>query len=420
VRRGGAAGQRPRRALRRVRKRVPLAGDLTRTFAGLAVRAAAGAAGGSALALLTLLVDDAIGWSLPLDAPVVRDLLVTLTGASLTIAVFALWMRSIVVGLVAGPFAARTVTGYLDDGFQRATAGWMVAAVSVLVTVTLGAPPVDDQVVPPLATVLALTTVTAALLGILVVVRQAAERLDTSDVVHQLAEEAFRVLEQTSDLANEDAPESPHDPVRSIESRALGWVVGVDRRELLARLPAGAHAQLEVGPGAFVAPGQVLLTVDHALDETTADQLRRAVDVGRRRFAGSDLDTILGELTDVARRAAVQDAGTAEEALRYLEAVLLRLLGRRLPTGNVRDGDRVVTDRHQPTVADHVRRTARQLRLAAAGDPHVEALAEEVLERVATRADGLGDAASADAARHAASAPRRHPHALADHEDGGP
>jgi uncharacterized membrane protein len=398
--------ERPKRVLR---ARMPFAGAVTRTFGVLALRALVGAAAGAGVAAAALLVDARVGWSLPFDAERVQDLLLTLTGAAITIAVFALWMRSIVVGLVTGTFPARSVTGYLDDRFQGAMTGWMIAAIAVLVTVLLGSPPTDEGTVAPTATVLALTTVVAALLGILLAIRQAALQLDTSDLLHQLARRALTVLEETASLDDEAPSDTSWEAERALDARALGWVADIDRRRLAEQLPPGTAARLLVRPGQLVAPGETVLELDRTVDEDTADRLRRTVRIDRRRYTGSDLDATLDELIDTVRRAAGQDAPTAGEALRYLEVVLTRLVGRQLPTGHVQLGDRLLLDCRRPTAADHVERAARQIRASAAAESDISEAAEAVLARLADAAEAAGDQESADAARTAGTGRSRAP-----------
>jgi uncharacterized membrane protein len=395
---------RPRTARIRARidARAPLARSLARSFRDLASRAAVGATAGIVVASAALTIDGALGWSLPFAADRVQDLLIALTAASLTIAVFALWMRSIVVGLVSGVFHARTLSTFLDDGFQQAIAGWMVGAFSLLVTVTVASPSAEEAAAPPIATLLALTTVVAALLGILLAVRHASERLDTSDLVHQLADRGLKILEETAALSDDPAPEHQHEAVRSIDTDRLGWVRRVDRRALVAALPEGANAQLLTTPGSFVAPGQTLLTVDTAVDEPTADALRATIEVGRARDPASDLGYSIDELTDVVRQAAGpgNDVGTAREALLYLEALLGRVIDRGLPTGHLRDGTRSLTAPSQPTAADHVARAAERLRGTGPSDPVTARSISDMLDRLAGRAADHGDHRAAAALDH--------------------
>lgn len=395
----------PRRPGRRIRialgRRAPMAGPLSRAFRQLVARAAVGAAAGVALGAAALTIDAAVGWSLPFPPDRVRDLLITLTGASLTIAVFALWMRSIVVSLVARVFHARTLASFLDDRFQQAMAGWMVAAFSVLTTVAVASPGTDEGGAPPVASVLALVTVVAALLGILLAVRQAAARLDTSDLVHQLADRGFRILEETEGLADDPAPEAAHEPVRSVDAGELGWVRRIDRHELVGALPEATTAALHVTAGSFVAPGQTVLTVDRQVGEAVADALRDAIEIGRTRDPESDLGSSIEELTDIAKHAAGagNDAGTAREALRYLEALLGRLIDRGLPTGHLRAGSRALVAVARTEVADHVGWAAERLRSTATQDPGAARLIDAMLDRLAERAERAGDGASRDALR---------------------
>ncbi|WP_052666093.1 DUF2254 family protein [Nitriliruptor alkaliphilus] len=392
----------PRRRLRALLgARAPMTGSLARAFVRLAARGAGGAVVGVLVASGALALDAAIGWSLPFAPTRVRSLVITLTGASLTIAVFALWMRSIVVGLVAGVFHARTLSSFLDDGFQHAIAGWMIGAFSLLVTVAIASPAADDGGVPPVATVLALATVVVALLGILLAVRHASLRLDTSDLIHQLADRGLRTLEETTRLADDPPSSRPHEPVRAIDAETLGWVRRVDRPGIVALLPPDAGAELLVTPGTFVAPGQTLLTVDAPVEETTAEKLRAAIEVGRVRDPESDLAFSIDELTDVVQHAAGPgaDVATAREALHYLDALLGRLVQRGLPTGHVRDGDRSLTAVVQPTVADHVGRAAERLRGQVVADPATARAIETLLRRLTERAQEVGDDATVRAIR---------------------
>ncbi|MEX1179026.1 MAG: DUF2254 family protein [Nitriliruptor sp.] len=379
--------------------RAPMTGVLLRAAGDLAVRAAFGVAAGITLAVAALALDHAVGWSLPVPPGRATDLLITLTGASITVVVFALWMRSIVVSLVSGEFHARTLSRFLDDRFQRATAGWMLASFALLSTVALGAPPEDRGVTPPIATILAFATLVAALLAILLAVRHAAERLDTSELVRQLADEAFRVLDATDRLDDEPPPAEPHVVEREIASAQLGWVRAIDRHRLVGLLPAGSRAELQVAPGSFVAPGTTVVTLDAAVDEATADALRSTVAIGRARDERSDIAWSLGELTDICRLAGASgDSATAIEILHYLEALLGRLLDRGLPTDVVRDGDRILASGLQRSAADLVSSAARRLRHPT-GDPELDDVTSAAFDRLAARATERGDHDSARAAR---------------------
>lgn len=411
-----------RRAAAALRHRAPFAGSLARTFGQLVLRGTAGALAGTALAVAALLLDAAIGWSLPFAPQRVRDLLITLTGASLTIAVFALWMRSIVVSLVAQVFHARTLASFLDDRFQRAIAGWMVAAFAVLVSVAVASPSTDDGGVPPTATLLAYATIVAALLAILLAVRQAAERLDTSELIHQLADRGFRILERTERIADDPVPAAAGETVRDIDADALGWVRAVDRYAIVARLPVGATATLRVATGSFVSPGSPLLGLDVPVDEATADGLRAAIDIGRARDPEADLGSSLEELTDIAEHAAGpgKDSATAREALRYLEALLGRVLERGLPTGHLVVDDRALIATRDPTVAEHLGRAVERLFDRGTDDPATERLKADLLRRLRDRATALGDQDALDALERAVdgSSAAAHPRTLPDDEDG--
>jgi uncharacterized membrane protein len=385
----------------RWRRRAPYGPALLDTFSKLAWRAALGAAIGAGLAVAALTLDRAIGWSVPLDRTTVSDLLVTLTGSTVTVAVFALWMRSIVVGLLGSEFHSRIITGFLDDGFQRATAGWMVGAITFLASVTVRLPLQPGDGTPPVTTLVAATVFVTALLGILLAIRRAAYGLDSSEIVHQLADRCLRVLERVSAEADEPRPTGAGAPVRAVDAQGLGWVRDVRLDELFAAVPAETTIGLEATFGSFVSPGQQLLTIDQEVAETDASRLRDAVVIGRTRDAERDLAASIQELTDVFTQGAgagATDFTKAHDVLRYLDAVLTRLLERGLPSGHVAGPDgRAIIALVQPSVAEHLGVAASRLRRTASDDAVIAHEVKALLGRLSHRARQLEEPAIADA-----------------------
>lgn len=78
-----------------------------------------------------------------------RVLLGSVSSGLITVAVFGLWMRTVVVGLMAGHFSPRTLLIFLDDRFQRNLLAFMSAGF-VAVLVILLRMPTDEQASAPL------------------------------------------------------------------------------------------------------------------------------------------------------------------------------------------------------------------------------------------------------------------------------
>ncbi len=104
-------------------------------------------AAGLGVGLAALAVDTAWFWPPPVELGTIagaRVLLGSVTSGLITVAVFGLWMRTVVVGLMAAHFSPRTLLIFLDDRFQRNLLAFMSAGV-VAVLVILLRMPTDEQ-----------------------------------------------------------------------------------------------------------------------------------------------------------------------------------------------------------------------------------------------------------------------------------
>ncbi|MTV27319.1 DUF2254 domain-containing protein [Nitriliruptoraceae bacterium ZYF776] len=377
----------------RVRDHAPLTGVLAREGAGLALRAMVGGVVGVALGVGAHALDGVVPVALPGDPASAHTLLVTLMGALVTVAVFALWMRSVVVGLLANQFSARTIVQRLDDPFQRAVTGWMVGLLGFVGATVVLLPTQVGEGVPPFAFGGSVVAVVAGLLSVLLAVRHAADSLDTSTLVHRLAASTLTVLGQARSVSDDRPPPTARaaTAVTTIRADRLGWVRDVDQDALLELLPAGAVAHLEVSWGSFVAPRRPLLTVDAPLADGAESAVRAAVVVGDTRDPLTDLGFALQQLVDVVEHAltpASADASTAQEAVAHLEVLLRDLVDGGLPSGHRAGEDgRFVVLRDRTTASQHVERVARRLRFAASSDPLLAPQVAEVFADLAGEAD---------------------------------
>lgn len=116
----------------------------------VARRTVMGMVGGAVAAAATIVVDRGAGLFLPLPPSNSQVLLGTLVGAIVTITVFVLWMRTVLVGLASGQISARFLASYLDDRFPLNLTTWMMAALVYLTVVTAALPahPEGGQAVP--------------------------------------------------------------------------------------------------------------------------------------------------------------------------------------------------------------------------------------------------------------------------------
>lgn len=321
----------------------------------LTLRAAAGLLVGLLVGLGAWALDRYLALSLPLATDTAQALLTAFVGSVLTIAVFALWMRTVVVGLATGQVSARVVAAYLDDAFQQRIMGTMVALVGCLITVTVLLPEGGDRA-PVVSTGLAVVVVIAALIAVLLAMRDAVASLSMPNVTRTLADHVLALL------AEEPWPNDPRpadgttaEVACIVRGRELGWVQDIDYDRLLEVLPDGTTCELQVNVGEFLAVGEQVAHLDLDVDEETLGQFRDTFTLERVRSSRLDLAYAIQQLVDVAEHAMAPhsaDTSTAHEALVHLRAVLHVLVRRGTASGCVAGprGTTIVSARAWSTV----------------------------------------------------------------------
>lgn len=377
-------------------RRMPMAPTLAVESRQLALRGAIGIVVGGATAILLLLVDAAIGWSLPFQRDAVEQLLVALVGALLTIAVFAIWMRAIVVGLASSRVSPRLVTGYLDDRFQRSVAAWMIGGVTFVIVTALRLPRLEaGGQVPPLSVMTSMLLAVAGLLGILLAVRHATMTMSLPSLVRQLTDRALERIAVGDDRPDDQDPPSPGpDGALQVSTGHLGWIQGLDREAMLAALPAGAVARLQATTGDFVRASDVVVTLHGDVDERVVDRVRAAIEVERTRKSTSDLAFAIQELTDIGEHALGPpvDTSTALEVFLHLEAVLGTLIERGVPSGHLQgDEGRWIVSDVAWSVADHLAPPVARMRQASHDHASMSRELHGMLWRLLERARDHGD-----------------------------
>lgn len=370
-------------------------GGRRRAAGQLAVRTAVGAAGGTATALAVARLDDALGATLPVAIDHAQVLLGTLVGATITVVVFALWMRTVVVGLLSDQVSPRIVTGYLDDGYQRLLIAIGVGFVTFLAVATLTLPDLDAAAgAPAVTTVLGVAGTAAAVAAVLWSVQVAVRDLSLPNVIRQVADDALQILHQHADADHEPPDHPVGEAIESLTADTMGWITHVDRSELLAAVPAGATVTLEADVGDFVATHQIVARVDQQLDDDAREAVLDAIELGRTRSPRHDLAFAIQPLVDIAEHAmgaTSNDTSTAHEALVHLRAVLHEVLLRGPVSGWWTDGDdRWLRSTRVREPIDHVTTAIDRLAAAVSTGP-MRADLGEAIEHLRRTAAGVGD-----------------------------
>ena len=392
-----AGRARPRTGMT-VTRDAPHPAEPTRFAGQLAVRAVVGLTVGAAAAVAAWGLDRLTGLTLPLAAGTAQSLLTAFVGSVLTIAVFALWMRTVVVGLTSSEVSARVLAAYLDDRFQQQVLGAMLGLFAYLVGATVLLP-TDAPRTPAVLAGLAVLTVVVSLIGILLAMRDAVTSLSLPSVIRTLADVVLDLLERAPkpDDAAPD-PRGEHLVVRCVvASGRLGWVQAVDYDALLEVLGPGETLALQVDVGDFVVAGEPLCRIDAEIGEDAQDRVRAAFELARVRSPQRDLAYAIQQLVDVAEAAMAphsSDTSTAYEALVHLRAVLDVLIRRGTASCCLagEDGRWLVSSAAWST-PDHLEAAFGRLQ-AAVGDPVIARLLRRTIDVLVATAVEVGDDAS--------------------------
>lgn len=321
----------------------------------------------------------------------------TLLGAIVSVAVFSLWMRSVMVGLVSSRISPRAVSAYLEDRFQHRLTWTMLAMIGTLSTLLATTPDeLPEGATPPLpSTVIAVALTAAALFTVLLALRAAVWGLSVSRIVRQLAERARGLL--PAEPVPVPSPQlSAPSPTRVVHTDELGWVQRVDAEALLSALPPRQRLDVLVRVGDFVTPFDPLVRLSAEVGGED-DVFRDAFDIRHGRDPEHDLAFAVLQLVDVARSAlssTSNDTSTAHEAQLHLLAVFEEMLRVGLPAHVHRDDDgREIVRPAEWAPVDHVRTAFDRLRPVAAADPVAARGMVGILERltVAARAGDHAD-----------------------------
>lgn len=351
-----------------------------------------GLAAGAGIAGGTLFIDRTFALTAPVAAGNMRLAMGGLISGLLTIAVFALWMRSIVVSLAAGEVSPRVAIGYLDDGFQQAAAAWTVGALTYLIAITLALPSgSDDGTVPLISSLFSGLVVVAALVSLLVAARHGEISLSPPNIVRALTDQA---------LAELDRPGPPNDrlprplPNKAdlvpVESKSMGWVRSIDYEAILERLPNGGAALVPVAVGQFVAKNDIIGFGDPRSGDEDKEALRNAVVIDRARDTAHDVAFAVQQLVDLMQHTldASSDTSTAHEALVHLRVVLERVIREGRSTSCRANQGRFVVCTATWSPADYVSVALKQLR-------H-EGFSDSVTARTLMNIVGLLESAAAE------------------------
>lgn len=366
-----------------------------------AIAAAVGLGVGAAIGAIDAATRLAVPSLLLIGADSARTLGSTIVGTLVTVAVFSLWMRTVMVGLVSSELSPRLLSAYLEDRFQEWVTYAMVATVGAASAITLTIP--DEGPWPVFGIGVVVVLVLAALTLVLVAIHQAVQSLSVSQVIRDLTDRALAMVAELPGPGEGEDPDEPTDPnaTRVVRSDKLGWVTSIDADALLAALPDGTTAHVQVDVAGFVRPGQSVVLLDHEPDPDEPARIHAAFELRSARGPGTTIELALDQLVDVIHHAMLtdqNDAMTVQEGLQHAVVVLESLLERGRSSRRRRgDRDQMVILPPPVSASEQAGRLFRRLRQGASGHVFAASATLQSMGDLHRTAAEVGDQATTNA-----------------------
>jgi uncharacterized membrane protein len=355
-------------------------------------------AGAAILALVTVRIDDdgaLATTALPIVSVTVssaRTILGTVAGATITVAGFVFAMTALTVQLGASSYSPRIIRGFQRDRFQQFVIGAAAGTFTfcLLALAAVQAPPGNGDAVsiPSLTVTLGVVFGVVTIVAIVAFIDHVVRRMRVDEVIRNTADETTAVIEgalgggwEPDELETRTLPSGGS---RNLDSTTTGWVRTIDRRQLVASLPAGTRLRLDVGVGDFATADLPIGRVWGSGDVTFG--ALRGIEIGRTRSLEQDPRFGIQLLVDIALRAlspGINDPTTAVTVVRHLERPLMTVLTGEPRSTIVRaDRERMVVMPNDPDKGDYVVMTMRPIVLAARDEPPVLLAVADVLGRL--------------------------------------
>jgi uncharacterized membrane protein len=274
----------------------------------------------------------------------------TVTGVVFSVTIVALQ-------LAASQFTPRVLRTFLTDTSNKLVLGIFIGTFTytLLVVRTVGSPVgEDDAFVPKIAVTVSILLMLVSIGALIFFVNHIAQSIRASVIVHNVSQDALRLVEKLFPEQIGEAGDAPGDrhaprgvgqPDWTIPARRGGYLQFVNEGSLFALADEGRFL-LELVPmiGHYVLPGEPLVRVwfddparGSAGREELAEKIYGGLSVGDEWTLRQDLERALVELSDIAVRAlspSLNDPTTATMCVDHLGEILTRRGTRSDPSPN--------------------------------------------------------------------------------------
>jgi uncharacterized membrane protein len=276
------------------------------------------------------------GIATQIGAAAVGNILSILAASMLAVTTFSLSTMVSAYAAASSSATPRASTLLIEDSSaQRALStfiGAFLFSIVGLIALSTGIYGDSGRLILFAATVLIIVMIVVTLLRWIDYLSRLGRVDETIDRVERVARQCMQKIGEAPHLHAATYVGVPHDAF-ALESHAVGYVLFVDVEALQSiAVEHDVDVWVEVGAGAYVAPGRCIVRTSRPVIESVSTRLRDAVSVGDARTHEQDPRFGLIVLTEIAQRAlspAVNDPGTAIAIIGAVTRLLCRWVATR-------------------------------------------------------------------------------------------
>jgi uncharacterized membrane protein len=313
-----------------------------------------------------------------------RSVLSAIAASVITVAGVTFSVMVVAVSQASSQYTPRVLRNFMRDRLSQITLGVLVGVfVYALVVLRTIREASEGGFVPEIAVSAALLFAFIAVAMLMYFIHHIASTLEAGSIIARISEETVSTIDKLFPEQLGEEKDGDHHEEHETQSRSwlpilsdhTGYIQRVDTEGLL-QLATGNKCVLRMERmiGDFVAVGQVLAWTSYRKSENLDSQLCDLYHFASYRTVHQDAAFGVRQIVDIALKAlspSVNDTTTAVTCVRYLTAILLEAVARRIPSPlRFFEGELRVIARG-PTFSDLLAEAFDEIRFNASNNPRV-------------------------------------------------
>jgi uncharacterized membrane protein len=323
-----------------------------------------------------------LGWVYTRDAAGARALLSVISQSMITVAGVVFSITVVALTLASNQFGTRVLKSFARDTGNQIVLGTFLGTFLYCLLVMRRVESEHQAFVPSISVAVGIFLAMASVAVLVYFIHHVILEIQAENVVSAVTDDLFETIDfvfpETLGKGAYKPQPSPRPSVnlegmQEVCSQKEGFIRSIDSEKVLqVAVKHEALIQILLLPGAFVTRRTVLarFKLARGSKEKLQEELASCFDIGRHRTYDQDLGFAFDQLALIAVRSmspAINAVGTAEDAMDWLKAALVRLGEREIPSGYRHDDQnrlRVITptwdlDALMEEVLDPVRQSAQ-------------------------------------------------------------